>query len=160
MPRRTLADEIDGVTALCGDLGLGGVAPVLLKAAHHATLRLAPLPLVARVQSAEPPDEASARAVREIAVTRHLIGRGAPVVAPLDGMLAGPHLIGGNVITLWPLVEHRAATDDDAGIAATSLAAVHDGLRDFTGDLPPYTLGTRSLPAGARRRPSVGRAER
>lgn len=142
MARASLDDEIAAVRAICHDLGLGHVTPAILKAAHHTTLRLDPLGLVARVQTSGDHAEAGVRAMREIAVARHLAARGAPVIAPCDARLAGPHTTPSGVVTLWPYVDHqRMADEDDALVAATALAAVHDGLADYPGNLPRYTRG-------------------
>ncbi len=140
MARVSLAEEIAAVRAICRALGLGDVAPALLKAAHHTTLMVSPLALVARVQSAEPIERASLRAVREIAVARHLAARGTPIVAPLAARLAGPHVVGSQVVTFWPYLTHaRTADESDTPLAAATLGAVHDGLRSYAAALPPYT---------------------
>lgn len=140
MARLSLADEIAAVCSICRQLGLGEVSPTLLKAAHHTTLLISPLTFVARVQSAGALDFARQRATRELALARHLAGHGAPVLAPLGEALAGPHIAASCVVTFWPYVEHeRTARDADAALAAATLAAVHRGLCDYAGDLPPYT---------------------
>jgi hypothetical protein len=81
MARACLGEEIATVSALVRNLGLGDVEPAVLKAAHITTLSLAPLMIVARVQSGEPLDFAFQTASREIAVARHLIGLGAPITS-------------------------------------------------------------------------------
>ncbi len=140
MARAPLADEIAATCTLCRALGLGDVSPILLKAARHTTLLIAPPGIVARVESAEPADTAIRTAHRELGVTRHLAGRDAPAIAPLDAQLAGPHVTRAGIVTLWPYVAPlRPADDADAMVAATTLAAIHHGLRDYRGDLPPYT---------------------
>lgn len=140
MTRISHVDEIAAVSAVCRKLGLGEVAPTVLKKAHHTTLLIAPLTIVARVQSAERRTVAQERATRELAVTRHLAGRNAPVLAPLPDERAGPHVVGSSIVTLWPFVEHgRTADDADAPLAATTLASVHGSLLDYAGELPPYT---------------------
>lgn len=124
---------------MCRDLKLGEVTPTVLKAAHHTTLLLSPLKLVARVQSAEPIDAARLRAIKEVAVARHLAHRHAPALAPLEEW-AGPHVAASSVVTLWPYVAHeRTADEADATLAATTLAFVHRALLDYGGELPPYT---------------------
>ncbi|MDZ5698690.1 aminoglycoside phosphotransferase family protein [Chelativorans sp. M5D2P16] len=139
MSRPDLHDEIAVVSTICRDLGLGEVTPTILKTAHHTTLLISPLTIVARVQSSEPIDAARQRAIREVAVARHLAARSAPVVAPLVDQ-AGPHIVASSVVTLWPYVKHeRTADEADAALAATTLASVHEALLDFRGKLPPYT---------------------
>ncbi len=140
MARMCPAEEIAAVLDICRGIGLGQVTPALLKAAHHTTLLLTPLPIVARVQSGEAIDVARQRAFRELAVMRHLASQDAPVIRPLAGEVAGPHVASSAVATLWPYVEHRGhAGDEDAALAATSLASVHNGLQSYAGDLPSYT---------------------
>ncbi|WP_158259852.1 aminoglycoside phosphotransferase family protein [Phyllobacterium phragmitis] len=140
MSRPNFHDEIAVVSTICRNLGLGEVTPTILKKAHHTTLLISPLTIVARVQSSEPLDAARQRAIREVAVARHLASRSAPVVAPLVD-LAGPHVIADSVVTLWPYVKHeRTADEADAALAATTLASVHEALLDYGGELPPYTL--------------------
>jgi hypothetical protein len=138
MARPNLHDEIAVVSTVCRDLGLGDVTPTILKTAHHTTLLLSPLAIVARVQSAEPIDAARQRAVREVSVTRYL-AHSAPALAPLVE-LAGPHVVASSVVTLWPHVKNaRTADEADAALAAKMLASVHEALLDYGGNLPPYT---------------------
>ena len=139
MTRLPLDGEIALVSTLCRDLGLGEVTPVVLKAAHHTTVLVSPLKVVARVQSSEPLAVAHRLAVREIAVARYLAKQDAPTLAPLED-LAGPHVVGGVVVTFWPYLSHvRSSDDGDAAAAATSLDVVHRALLDYGGTLPPYT---------------------
>lgn len=139
MDRASLDEEMTAVSALCRDLGFGEVIPTTLKAAHHTTLLLSPLGIVARVQSSEPIDDASETATREVAIARHLACKSAPALAPLED-LAGPHVIAPCVVTLWPYVDHaRAAGDSDSAVAASTLDAIHRALLDYRGDLPVYT---------------------
>ncbi len=138
MARPCIADDIATVSALCRDLGLGDVTPLPLKAAHHTTLAIPSLAMVARVQSAEPVDEAWQRAVDEIAVARHLARRSAPAIAPF-GEWAGPHVADTSVVTFWPYFEARPAEEHDAMHVAASLGALHDALSDYVCPLPPYT---------------------
>ena len=139
MSRMSLADEIASVKALSHKLGLGAVEPCIIKAAHHTTFLLAPLPLVARVQSSEPVDVAWQMADREILVTRHLAASDAPAIAP-SATLAGPHRVGLAVTTLWPLLPHaRPAEESDVALAASALRAVHGALMDFQTPLPLFT---------------------
>jgi hypothetical protein len=139
MIRLPLDEEIALVSTICRDLGLGEVTPTLLKAAHHTTLLASPLMVVARVQSSKPIDLACRMAARELAVAHHLAKRGAPSLRPLDG-IEGPHVVNTSVVTLWPfLAQARTADEEDATIAAASLAFVHRALSDYGGELAPYT---------------------
>jgi len=139
MARATLDEEMTVVSTMCIDLGLGEVTLAALKAAHHTTFLASPLKIVARVQSSEPIGAARKTATREVALARHLAGRSAPALAPLEEMV-GPHVSAPCVVTFWPYVEHaRAAEEADAAIAAISLDAVHRSLLDYRGNLPVYT---------------------
>jgi aminoglycoside phosphotransferase (APT) family kinase protein len=140
MTRASLVDEIATVSAVIRELGLGEVKSAVLKAAHHTTLSISPLMMVARVQSSEPLDVAFHTAVRELVVARHLAKQGAPVIAPLEEELAGPYVTASAVVTLWPYVEHERASDQaDALLAAETLHAVHQAFYNYGGELPPYT---------------------
>ena len=73
MIRVSLVDEMAMVSSLVRELGLGAIEPTVLKAAHHTTLFISPLKIVARVQSAERLPAAHLRAGRELAVARDLV---------------------------------------------------------------------------------------
>ncbi|WP_044561602.1 aminoglycoside phosphotransferase family protein [Azospirillum sp. B4] len=134
-----MAQEVAAVWSLADTLGLGAVAPALLKAAHHTSLLLHPLPMVARVQSVEPVAQALVTAERELAISRHLTARDMPVVPPLKAAVAGPHVIDGCVISLWPFIEHsKLRRQSDMVLAAHGLRSIHNALRDFSGTLPSY----------------------
>jgi len=122
-------------------LGIRHVALELLNDSNNVSVRLAPLPVVARIFSA-PPDRA-ARAARELAVARHLAAKGAPVVRPTAAFPAGPHHVDDLVLTLWEFVPHRPAEESDSEPAARALRAVHDALADFPAGLPPFGATSR-----------------
>jgi aminoglycoside phosphotransferase (APT) family kinase protein len=137
--RKTLAHEVGVARALARTLGLGVVDPILLKAAHHTSLLLTPPSIVARIQSADPVEKAWATAGRELAIARHLAGRGLPVLAPLEAALAGPHVLDGCVVSFWPHIEHAPLRRQaDMVVAARGLRAIHEALVDFGGALPSY----------------------
>ena len=155
VPQPSLHDEIAVVSTICRNLGLGKVSPTILKAAHHTTVLISPHTGVARVQSSEAIYTARQRAIREIAVARHLAVRRAPVVAPLLD-LAGPHVVAFSVMTLWPYVKHERTADE----ADAALASVHEALLDYGGKLPPYTQALdRCWAVLADKAHSVGRIE-
>lgn len=121
---------------LAARLGLGASELVVLKLAKHTSVRLGPL--VARVQSAEPPETSRSRMVLELAVSRHLAHRGAPAVrAPVEPP-PGPYEIDGCVVSLWSFVDHRPAAEADAAAAGASLRAVHAALATYKGALPVW----------------------
>jgi hypothetical protein len=126
-------------------LGAGTTAPTLLNAANNISVRLAPLPIVARVFARA--DDAAARAARELAVCRHLVGRLAPVVPPSADLPAGPHVVDGLTLTLWQFVEHRPAGDADSNGAAVALRKVHAALADCPVALPAFGDTSRRVRA-------------
>jgi Phosphotransferase enzyme family len=117
-----------------------GVQPseaVVLRAAWHVLLHLAPLPIVARVSTSLPypegPDPQDL--VRELAVASHAARAGAAVVPPSDLVDPGPHTHAGRLVTFWRYVPaHDAADPSSAGDA---LRGIHDALDDYDGALPP-----------------------
>ena len=139
MERAPLDHDIAAALEVAARFGLAATEASVLKLGHHTTVLLRPAMVVARVQSAEPLNVAMRMAGREIDLLRHLSKVGAPVLAPLPGPLTGPHRVGRAVVTLWPFVENRPAEERDAISAAQALRAVHQGLRSYPGELPPYT---------------------
>ena len=139
MGRPRLDDDLATVKALAKDLGLGPVEPIILKLAHHTTIRLSPHPIVARVQSSEPAERAAAMA-REVALARHLAEMGAPTVAATIDPPPGPYVLGRAATSLWAYVEHRPPRDEtELTAAAQALRLVHAALRGFGEELPPFT---------------------
>jgi hypothetical protein len=134
--------DIAAIRALARDLGLGPVDPIVLKLAHHTTLRLAPLAIVARVQSSEPVARATTAMGREVTLARYLAAQSAPAVAPSVDPPPGPYVIGNCVVTLWSYVDHRPArNDEDFVAAADALRALHRAMLGYPGELPPFTEG-------------------
>jgi aminoglycoside phosphotransferase (APT) family kinase protein len=101
------------------------------------------LPEMATVVRMAPVDEPSiAAADRELAVSRHLVERGAPVVGPAEAMPSKPFIVEGMVATLWPHVAHTQADYEDRDAvarAAYALRSVQDALIDYSGALPSYS---------------------
>jgi len=111
---------------------------VVLREAWHVLVHLAPAPVVARVSSGIPypegPDPEDV--VRELAVGRHAVAAGAPVVPQLRDGDPGPHRHAGHVVALWTYVEPQGAID--AAAAGRGLRLIHDALADYDGQaLPP-----------------------
>jgi predicted trehalose synthase len=117
-------------------LGADTIAPTLLNASNNVSIRLAPLPIVVRVFARA--DDAAAKAARELAVCRHLVGRLAPIIPPSADLPAGPHVVDGLTLTLWQFVEHRPAGDADSTDAAVALRKVHAALADCPVALPAF----------------------
>lgn len=136
MPRLPIEQELAAVRTLAARLGLGDVAPTVLKLAKHTTLRLGPL--VARVQSSVEPALALATMAREVAIARHLLRLGAPAVAPASEPSPRPYEIDGCIVSLWAFVDHRPAKEPDASAAGAALQALHAALASYVEPLPPY----------------------
>jgi Ser/Thr protein kinase RdoA (MazF antagonist) len=89
--------------------------------------------VVARVTSGAPgvdPGDVE----RELAVARHAVRRGAPVVRPSDLLAPGPHRNGGHTLVFWQYVERAGKVDSTA--AGRGLRRIHDSLADYDGELP------------------------
>ena len=119
--------------------GAGAPEAVVLYRSRRICLLLPELATVARMV---PADEANvATEARELAVSRYLAERGAPVVGPAATMPAAPFIEEGMVVTLWPHIAHAEAHYDspqDVADAAYALRRVHDALADYPGALPSY----------------------
>jgi len=115
---------------------------VVLKVAHHTSVRLRPWPIVARVDSSFAVERMVPFMQRELAIAQHLAARGAPAVRPTADPAPGPHLHGAAAVTLWTFVDHRsAAGPKDERAAGAALAMLHAALADYGGPLPPFTDG-------------------
>lgn len=129
--------------------------PVVLYRSRRICLLLPELATVARIAPADPASFAAS--ARELAVSRHLAAKGAPVVGPGDAMPATPFVEEGMTVTLWPHVEHVEADYDDrkeVARAADALQRVHDALADYPGALPSYSDRIEEC-AGLLRRPDA-----
>jgi Ser/Thr protein kinase RdoA (MazF antagonist) len=97
----------------------------VLRDVRTAVIHLRPSPVVARVAPASEDDVVR----RQVAVTAHLAGRGAPVAAPWTD--AGPFRAGDRVVTLWEHVDHDAERPLDGFAAGVALREVHEALVGF-----------------------------
>ena len=133
---------MQAATWVARHLGIDCIDPIILHHSEHATIRLFPSDVVARVLRAEQP-EADEQLRRELAVARHLVRKAAPVVGPTTELPAGPYFHDELGLTLWQYVEHVAADGDNAehvASAARALRRVHDALADFPGKLPSFRI--------------------
>jgi hypothetical protein len=136
------ADALLAATETARRLGAGAVDPLVLHESEHISILLRPLGVVARLMRADAL-QADERLRRELQVAQHLVEKGAPVVAPVTALPAGPHVYGAFVLTLWRYVGHVAADSDNPehmADAADALRRIHDALADFPGALPPLRL--------------------
>jgi hypothetical protein len=122
--------------SLCRKLGLGPVLPQVIGRFSNLAVVLTPLPIVARVTTGTSVLRGTqAHAQREVALAAFLAGRQAPLVAPCEPPLAGPHEVDGLVISLWQQVEVLPVAPD-AAQAGLRLLQCHTALRDFECDAP------------------------
>jgi hypothetical protein len=113
--------------------------PVILYRSRRICLLLPETATVARIAPAT--NENVKASAREVAVSRYLSERGAPVIGPSGAMPSSPYVEEGMIVTLWPNVTHVEADYDDheaVGRAAKALRQVHDTLADYSGELPSY----------------------
>jgi len=113
----------------------------VLHCARHLSILLPEPSLIARVMPATSVNIEFE--TRELAVSRFLREKGAPVVAPPGSLLAGPYVIDGLAVTLWPQIDHNKGDYEDEkalGDAARSLRRVHEVLAAYPGELPSYKL--------------------
>jgi aminoglycoside phosphotransferase (APT) family kinase protein len=113
--------------------------PIVLYRSRRICLLLPEMATVARIAPADA--ESFAASARELAVSRYLSVKGAPVVGPSDAMPSTPFVEEGMTVTLWPHIDHVPADYDDhkeVARAAHALRRVHDALADYPGELPSY----------------------
>jgi hypothetical protein len=132
------ARAMQAAMAVARQLDIGCSEPTILRHSQHVSIRLFPSDVVARVLQAEQP-EAERQLCRELAVARHLVQKGAPVVGPTSTIPAGPYFQAGFAMTLWPFVKHVPADDENRehmASGASALRRIHSALADFPDELP------------------------
>jgi hypothetical protein len=111
----------------------------VLYRARRIILLLPERDAIARVGAADPASLASD--ARELAVSRYLAEKGAPVVEPSLVMGLEPFVEEGLSVTFWPYVEHGTADYDDleaVASAARALRRVHEAFADYPAPLPSF----------------------
>lgn len=133
MTDRVLSSAVAAAVTLCGRLGLGVGEPSVLKDGSNVLVRLGSV--VARVATMTALVRPSVQRwlARDVALARFAAARGLPVVAPLQGPAAGPHLVDGHAITLWPFTPHTP----DAVISAAELGVMLGELHAALLAAPP-----------------------
>ncbi len=119
--------------------GAGAAEPVVLYRSRRVCFLLPDSATVVRLAPADK-DNLAAEA-RELAVSRHLYDKGAPVVGPSPLQPAEPLVEDGMVATLWPNIIHTEADPDNSTAlarAAEALHRVHLAFADYPGPLPSY----------------------
>jgi len=127
---------IEAAADVARRLGAAAIEPRVLMDANNVSIRLDPLPVVARVFLPGPFQSGLAGVAREVAIARHLAAKNAPIVPPCVDPPAGPHIVGDLAVTLWQFMPHRPAAESDSNQAAAALRAVHAALTDFPDALP------------------------
>jgi len=133
LTRRALAAALE----VAARNGLRCDDPQILRDASNLLVLLRPAPVVARITTVTSTERhGDAWLAREVAMARHLVAAGAPVVAPSDEIAPGPHHHDGLVLSFWTYVD-EADRPLDAHEAGRRLRICHDALASFDGaDLP------------------------
>lgn len=115
-------------------LGLPCAAPEVLHDGSNVVVHLRPTPVVARVATLTALVRPGVEAwfARDAAVAAHLAARGVPATRPY----APPVRVGDAVVGLWHHEPHDPSYPPTPVEVASSLAALHEGLRDLAVDLP------------------------
>lgn len=107
--------------------------PLVLQDSNNTVILLRPQPIVAKVATGH-----HHRLGLEMSVARHLLARGAPVVAPADAVPQVPHLVGGMEATFWTYVPQSHRQEPDQSEWGKALYAVHRTLSTYPGVLPSF----------------------
>jgi Ser/Thr protein kinase RdoA (MazF antagonist) len=107
-------------------------SPVTLANSNNAVVWLAPSPVVAKVGTGH-----HRRLGLELAVARHLVGQGAPVVAPSPELPREVHHVAGFDLTFWEYRSHDR-TEVEPGRLGLALFALHEALATFSDPLPRF----------------------
>jgi aminoglycoside phosphotransferase (APT) family kinase protein len=170
MMTRTIDDQLlqralRAAGVIAERVGSGSVEPVFLHRSQHISVLLPSMATVVRMRVDSGGDTAEGLR-RELAVTRYLAEKQAPIVAPSTGYSAGPHFHDGFAMTLWPYVEHDVFDDENGAhiaSAAKALRAVHAALADYPHTLPGYRTkidACGALLADGAKLPGLAKADR
>jgi hypothetical protein len=129
---------VDSAVGLARAHGLRVEDPVVLRDLSNVIVHLRPSPVVARMAAAtaEARRGASDWLRRDLDVAGFLAARGAPVAGPTDELPPGPHQYDGVTVTFWRHVEHDPDGVVDGRELGESLAALHQDLAAYPGELP------------------------
>ncbi|MBA3717909.1 MAG: aminoglycoside phosphotransferase family protein [Actinobacteria bacterium] len=140
-PEERRERAVRAAVAAAREHGLDPTSPAVLQDWNNTIVRLAPLPLVAKV-STSPLADGSRSLAREVDVAAHLAARGAPVIPPATLLPPGPHLVEGLVLTMWEYCAGHPVGETDGESAGRALAAVHAAFLDYPKELPSFDVQT------------------
>jgi thiamine kinase-like enzyme len=147
------ARAVAAAASVAREYGLRVDDPKVLADGGAVRVHLDPAPVVARVSTITSlvRDPVEPWLSREVAVVEFLASQSAPVVAPTDLMLPGPHHADGFVMTFW---NYARPISDDVPSAETTgrmLAELHALLRGYPGVLPLLAPPLNDIPRGLER---------
>ncbi len=118
--------------------GLRVSEPRVISDCNNTIVHLAPLPVVAKVchTTGRPAGPAALR--RELEISQHLAGAGAPIVPLSPELPATVHRYGPQALTFWRYEEGDPEPVFDAASAGRALRAVHAALAAYRGPLPCF----------------------
>jgi Ser/Thr protein kinase RdoA (MazF antagonist) len=142
--QRLIRHGLAAAVALVERLGLPSSHHVVLSNRGNLIVHFPVAALVARVATltAWTRREPFQWLAREVAVARHVAGRGGPVVPPARGADPGPHWQDGFAISLWEHAGSPGAPEPSQAECGVLLARFHEAARDCPaelGDLSPVT---------------------
>jgi hypothetical protein len=130
---------LEAALAVANDLGLAVETPQVISEGFNLIVHLAPHPIVARVPKlVDDAEAARTRLERDLRVSAHAARHGAPVVAPTNVVMPGPHAQPGWFVGLFDHAVHDAGVAADPESVGTSLRALHDALAGYTGELAAF----------------------
>ncbi len=137
----SLRQRLSEVVCSAENFGLTGIRPQVLSDAGNLIVHLIPYPVVARVATLFPGDDASIERhifERELRVANHLSRCHVPVVLPCSMISPGPHPVGETCMTLWeyaPIPEYPSSLNTHDGLQM--VRALTSAMAQFDEPLPP-----------------------